>query len=68
MSLVRTLDRPLNRNELNSSVLIITPQAAAELARQASFACTPGEMHLDLLDDTYKQDLGLAVKLFFLIL
>ena len=30
----------------------ITPLAAAELSRQASFAGTPGMMHLDLLKDT----------------
>ena len=31
--------------------LIITPAAAAELGRQASFAGTAGNMHIDLLDD-----------------
>ena len=34
------------------SSLIITPTAAAELGRQASFAGTPGVMHLDLVEDT----------------
>ena len=32
--------------------LKITPLAAAELGRQAAFAGTIGEMHLDLLEDT----------------
>jgi len=31
--------------------LIITPAAAAELGRQASFGGTAGNMHIDLLDD-----------------
>ena len=31
--------------------LSITQAAAAELVRQAAFAGTPGEMHLDLLED-----------------
>ena len=31
--------------------LSITPLAAAELVRQASFAGTPGLMHLDLIED-----------------
>ena len=32
--------------------LIITSTAAAELGRQAAFAGTPGEMYLDLLEDS----------------
>ncbi len=32
--------------------LSITPSASAELCRQASFAGTPGVMHLDFLEDT----------------
>ena len=32
--------------------LSITPSAAAELGRQASFAGSPGAMYLDLLEDT----------------
>ncbi len=32
--------------------LVISPTAAAELGRQASFAGTPGVMHLDLLEDS----------------
>lgn len=32
--------------------LAITPPAAAELGRQASFAGTAGLMHLDLVDDS----------------
>ncbi len=35
--------------------LTITSTAAAELGRQASFAGTPGVMHLDLLRDTCKE-------------
>ena len=31
--------------------LTITPKAAAELGRQASFAGTPGRMYLDLIED-----------------
>ncbi len=32
--------------------LTITPSAAAELCRQAAFAGTPGEMYLDLVQDS----------------
>ncbi len=35
--------------------LTITTSAAAELVRQAAFAGTPGEMHIDLLEDTCNQ-------------
>ena len=35
--------------------LTITPKAAAELGRQASFAGTPGQMHIDLLEDSFKE-------------
>ena len=31
--------------------LTISQSAAAELSRQASFACTPGEMYIDLIKD-----------------
>ena len=36
---------------LRGNLLSITPIAAAELGRQASFAGTPGMMHLDLVED-----------------
>ncbi len=35
--------------------LSITSTAAAELGRQAAFAGSPGEMHLDLLEDTCEE-------------
>ena len=35
--------------------LTITSIAAAELGRQASFAGSPGVMHLDLLEDTCRE-------------
>ena len=34
------------------NVLRITPVAAAELVRQASFGGSPGSMHLELIEDT----------------
>ena len=36
--------------------LSITPKAAAELGRQASFARTPGLMHIDLVRDKHGGD------------
>ncbi len=39
-----------------ASNLTVTESAAAELIRQSAFGGTPGEMHIDLLTDSYDEE------------